>query len=457
MLVRIFAFTVLVVGGCSHNAATPDGSEPAIVDDAGVDDADLGSDGTGGNGVVDGGTPADLADPGPSLDELRAACTFGPGAKVADTLGFGADARKGLPIDHVVVIMQENRSFDHYLGRMTQFGHAVDGTPATYTNPDGNGAAVAPKHATTTCIGPDLPHSYDNIHSEWDNGKMDAFYKTAGSNNNADGSRALAWYDQTDLPFYYWLYSTFAMSDRFFAAVLGPTWPNRDFLYAGTSDGVKNTGERAITVKTLYDQLDAAKIAYAVYADGTPRQDCISWTSTHAGFHATTADYFTAAAAGKLPPVVFIDGNGANADEHPTNDVQKGEAFVRKIMTESFKSPHWPHMAIILTYDEAGGFFDHVPPPPACVPSKDAANADFNRLGIRLPMVVVSPYSRAGYVSHVPQEISSITRFIELVNDLPAMTRRDANATALLDLFDFSAPHLTTPPAAPAAGTGGCH
>jgi phospholipase C len=217
---------------------------------------------------------------------------------------------------------------------------------------------------------------------------------------------------------------------------------------------VKNTFERKITVKTIYDELDAAKIPYGVYADNGPRQDCISWDKTHAGFH-PSADYFTALAAGTLPPVVFVDGEG-DGEEHPPADVQKGEAFVRKVITAAFKSPHWPHMAIILTYDEAGGFFDHVPPPPACVPSKDAANAAFNRLGIRLPMVVVSPWARAGYVSHVPQEISSITRFIELVYDLPALTRRDANSTALLDLFDFSTPHLMTPPAAPAAGTGGC-
>ena len=109
-----------------------------------------------------------------------------------------------------------------------------------------------------------------------------------------------------------------------------------------------------------------------------------------------------------------------------------------------------------MTYDEGGGFFDHVPPPPACVPSPDAANAGFNRMGIRLPMVVISPYARPGYVSHVPQEITSITRFIELVYGLPALTERDANSTALLDLFDFTTPALPKPPAAPAAGTGGC-
>ena len=127
------------------------------------------------------------------------------------------------------------------------------------------------------------------------------------------------------------------------------------------------------------------------------------------------------------------------------------KAFVRKVITESFKSPHWPHMAIILTYDEASGFFDHVPPPPACMPSKDAANAEFNRLGIRLPMVVVSPYARKHFVSHVVHDHTSILRFIETRFDLPALTRRDANADPMLELFKFTSPSFRKPPHLPPA------
>jgi phospholipase C len=440
----VAALLAASLGGCG-------GQSPPDAADLGVGQGNVTGDDLAPPAALDGG---DAPDAGPTLDEQRASCAFGPGAKVVDTLGFGAADRATLPIDHVIVIMQENRSFDHYLGRMTQFGHPVDGIPAGYTNPTPDGGVAAPAHAATTCISPDLPHNWDAIHSEWNKGKMDSFFKVAAG--TGPGQRALAWYDERDVPFYYWLYSTFAMSDRFFSAVLGPTWPNRDYLYAGTSDGVMNTFERKITVHTLYDELDAAGIEYGVYADGGPRQDCINWTKTHAGFHATTADYFTALAAGTLPAVTFVDGKGTVGEEHPPGDVQKGEAFVRKVITEAFKSSLWPHLAIILTYDEAGGFFDHVPPPPACVPSKDAANAGFNRLGVRIPLVVVSPWARPGYVSHVPQEITSITRFIELVYDLPALTRRDANATALLDLFDFGTPRLMSPPAAPAAGTGGC-
>jgi phospholipase C len=446
------------VGGVATLVATLAVTMPACAGDAARGDGDLGvfwPDFAGGDEPMpptDAGTP-DAADAGPSLDELRHACTFGAGAKVEQTLGFTAADRARLPIDHVVVIMQENRSFDHYLGRMTQFGHPVDGIPAGYTNPDASGAKVAPAHAATTCISPDLPHNFDAIHNEWNKGKMDSFYKVAAA--TGPGERAISWYDQRDVPFYYWLYSTFAMSDRFFSATLGPTWPNRDYLYAATSDGVKNTFERKINVRTIYDELTKAGVSWAGYADNGPRQDCIGWTKTTPGFH-PTSDYFAALTAGTLPAVTFIDGEGTTQEEHPPGDVQKGEAFVRKVVTAAIASKQWATMAIILTYDEAGGFFDHVPPPAACVPSADAANAPFNRLGVRIPMVVISPWARPGYVSHVPQEITSITRFIELLHDLPALTHRDANATALLDLFDFTTPALETPGKPPAAGTGGC-
>jgi phospholipase C len=422
--------TTFVVAAIALGALPGCSANPEYNGELGILEPDLGD--TAGDLLP---PPSDL---GPSLDELRAKCTFGPGDHVERTLGFTAAERTALPIKNIVVIMQENRSFDHYFGRMTQFGHAVDGIPAGYTNPTGTGATAAPAHAPTTCISPDVPHSWSAIHSEWDNGKMDGFYKNAAS-NGGPGERALYWYDQHDLPFYYWVYSTFAMSDRFFCAVLGPTWPNRDYLYAGTSDGVKNTFEREISVHNVYDELKAAGVSYGAYADNNPRQDCIGWTNTTAGFH-STADYFAALSAGTLPAVAFVDGEGTTEDEHPPNDVQNGEAFVRKVVTASIASKQWAHMAIILTYDEAGGFFDHVPPPAACVPSSDAANAEFNRLGVRIPMVVISPYARPGYVSHTPQEITSILRFIELVHDL----------------FDFSTPAMLHPPTAPAAGVGGC-
>ena len=135
--------------------------------------------------------------------------------------------------------------------------------------------------------------------------------------------------------------------------------------------------------------------------------------------------------------------------------MQVGEASTRDLYQAVIASPLWPTSAMIWTYDEAGGFFDHVPPPNSCVPRpQDSA---FFELGVRVPTVVISPYARKHYVSHVVAEHTSITRLIEAVFDLPALTARDANSDALLDMFDFECPPNLKPPAAPAAGKGGCN
>jgi phosphoesterase family protein len=184
----------------------------------------------------------------------------------------------------------------------------------------------------------------------------------------------------------------------------------------------------------------------------------LNWTSSHAGAH-KFADFKMALANGTLPQVAFVDGIDNVEDEHPTGDVQYGEAWTRDIYQTAIASPLWPGLAILWTYDEAGGFADHVPPPnKACVARPAVAkDQEFVELGTRVPMAVISPYARPHYVSHVTEEHTAITRFIELVFGLPALTARDANSTALLDMFDFGcAPLLLKPPTAPAAGKGGC-
>jgi len=128
---------------------------------------------------------------------------------------------------------------------------------------------------------------------------------------------------------------------------------------------------------------------------------------------------------------------------------------VRSIYEAAIASPLWMKLAIVFTYDESGGVFDHVPPPKACIPSPDQTG--FDRLGVRVPTMVISPWARPHHVSHVVHDHTSILRFVELLHDLPALTARDANADALLDMFDFNCPTLQQPPTAPAAGTGTCN
>ena len=153
----------------------------------------------------------------------------------------------------------------------------------------------------------------------------------------------------------------------------------------------------------------------------------------------------------------FVEtGPWVREDEHPANDVQPGEDWSRTIALAAMESPLWPRLAVVFDYDTAGGLLDHVPPPEACVPAP--GEEDFDRLGLRVPFFVISPWVKPGFVSHEVHEHASVLRFIELLHDLPALGARDANADALLDMFDFSSctPPLLEPPDPPPAGTGGC-
>jgi phospholipase C len=172
---------------------------------------------------------------------------------------------------------------------------------------------------------------------------------------------------------------------------------------------------------------------------------------------------------GQLPQVAFIDPifvgtSNTENDEHPTANIQVGEQFVQQVVNAVMTSPQWPSSALFLTYDEHGGFYDHVKPPAACEPddippllASGDVQAAFDRYGFRVPFVAVSPFSKAGYVSHKVYDHTSILRFIETRFDLPALTRRDANARPMLELFDFENPPFLTPPSLPDAPLDQAH
>jgi phospholipase C len=263
-------------------------------------------------------------------------------------------------------------------------------------------------------------------------------------------------YDDKDLPFYYFLGRTYALSDRYFAPMRGPTIPNREFIFFGSSDTMTdNTGCPPSPVPpSIFDSLDAAHVTYGAYTDNGLLNGALCWNFTHPNT-GTITTFLSKLDAGTLPQVSFVDSGPEQ--EHPPQDIQVGEAWSRNIYEHAVASPLWPGLALFWTYDEGGGLADHVPPPNnACAPDA-TSNAKFTELGARVPFVAISPYARKNYVSHVVEDHTAITRFIETVFDLPALTARDANSSGLLDLFDFScAPSLITPPTAPAAGTGGC-
>ena len=246
---------------------------------------------------------------------MHQACAFAAGALPADTLGLDRATVARLPIDHLIVVMQENRSFDHYFASLSTSHPDVEPLPPGYANPDASGASIAPFHLSSPCLPADPPHQWDGMHAGWNLGAMDGFVRNAAV-GGSDGHYAVGTYDESDLPFYYWLARTFALADRRFASALGGTWPNRAILYTGSTYGLRNTGDFTIpAAETIFDPLDAAGVAWGGHTDGTPRQDLLGWSVGHAGVHPEAA-FLAALAAGTLEPVTFVDPTGAD-DEHP--------------------------------------------------------------------------------------------------------------------------------------------
>jgi phospholipase C len=439
-----------------HDAAiSPHRSRDAAVgshisDDAAVD-YDSGTD-------ADGSVAANSA----AAAAARRCCEFHAGAMPAQTLAAAEPHGVDIPIDHFIVVMQENRSFDHYFEMLPMRGQpAADVAPHDFANPDPSdgGAPVTIFHETQYC-GPDVDHGWDGIHLQYASGALSGFVAAS----NPGGARALGYFDESDLPYYYGLAKTFAISDRYFTEVMAPTYPNRMFAQSATSFGrIVNTFAPP-DAPTIYHQLQTAAQSWMVYCDTRTWEDSIytnvrTLPGTHFG---AIQGFVDDAKAGTLPAFSWVESKRlltANGDnEHPSSDVQNGQAFVARIVDAVMHGPLWARSAVFITYDEHGGYFDHVAPPPACVPDSTqpeltASNQPgaFDRHGMRVPFIVVSPYAKRHYVSHEVLSHTSILRMVQARFDLPALSNRDANATPPYDLFDFAHATFAQPPALPAA------
>jgi phospholipase C len=429
--------------------------------------------------------------------QARGQCRFGRGALPSQTLGAEVPVGTDMPIQTIVVLMQENRSFDSYFGHLNKFAgrNDIESAPDTASNPERVNTPGSPQHpyqhAPMLCSA-DTNHEWWGAHLEYNNGQNDGFWQANNGFLEADqargfdhftaqalanGDRAMWWYDERDIPFYYTLAATFAIGDHYHSSVLGPTYVNRDYLYAATSMGVTTNHKMPLDGlgvdrdMLIFDMLENRGISFGIYVDTFPRIPRVGasigsgflnrWHDDH--IHGTST-FRDLAKKGQLPQVVFVDGNITEDidgnDEHPPGDIQIGQKFMSDTIHTLFASPQWAQMAIFLTYDENGGIYDHVPPPPACKPDglepvlEEKADKPFpgafDRLGFRVPFTVVSPWVKPRFVSHKTYDHTSITRFIEARFNLPALTARDANADALIDFFDFRRPPaFLVPPALP--------
>ncbi len=494
-------------------------------------------------------------------------------------------------LQHIVIVMQENHSFDNYFGALPyvpggpyhsprRFDRDGDGASLAVdsedgcrgddhrcvdgltcrmvdgdlqcfnANPDDGGRLVRAFHDARRCVVPDLDHEWFGTHREGNfldpNGtlthyKADGFVRqndiTEQVDNGAETAsddQTMNFYNQREIPFYYALAQDFALSDRYFASVLGPTFPNRSYELAATSFGHLTTsdafpppgGYKPIT-GTIFDLLDQHHVTWADYFQDVPGGG--SFRPFPGDPHFLPLNLFLAqaagtAGAGDLPQVSFVDpdfgvigGIAKENDEHPPTDIQRGQAKVSQIINAIRNGPHWADTIILVTYDEHGGFFDHVKPPPApqggartpdgifpgqcadlsnppaslqpgggaecariTVPDAEALCpafaadptgpypaecASFDQLGVRVPLLAISAFSKPHYVSHVVADHTSLLALIEKRfmtaatghdrdgdgdrDDVdltrPHLTKRDLFASTLEDLFDFDrAPSLRT-------------
>ena len=326
--------------------------------------------------------------------------------------GPTADRAAASAIQHVIVCCQENHSFDHYFGSYPGLP-AGYGIPAGFTQPDGSGGTVAPYHFTTlTDDGYDPYHNWNSIHSEWNQGKMDGFYTT-------NGIGAMGYYDSRDLPYYYSLFPSSALCANYFCGVLSETYPNRLVLYSGTSGGNTSNNIRNGTLNypCVLDLLSAHGITFKNYNFHNSSNYSIlalfqNWATGGPGneLNQSRSQFMSDCKNNTLPQVSFIT-EAPPDDEHPTSNVQTGMAMIESIITAVQQSQAWSSTAILVTWDEGGGFFDHIAPP----------QLDRYGPGIRVPMIIVSPYAKPGYVDTTFSDHSSVLKFIEASFGLPTL------------------------------------
>lgn len=447
-------------------------------------------------------------------------------------------------VKHIIVIMQENHSFDNYFGALAyapgspyhspgrgdrdgnnggcrEGDHrCVDGLTCTVnaagqftclnSNRDDDGSTVFALHDSRRCVGPDLDHGWANTHREANfdrpndtlfEGLMDGFVRINdlteqldNGRENATDDQTMAFYSQQEIPFYYDLAQKFAVNDRYFASVLGPTFPNRSYLMAATSFGHLTTsdsfpppgsgGYKPIT-GTIFDLMEKQGVTWADYFQDAPQGGSFRSFPSPIDPHFFPLTVLLGQLAGKpgLPPlaaVSFVDPNFGllgikrENDEHPPTDIQRGQAFVSQVINAVRNSSFWKDSIVFLTYDEHGGFYDHVAPPRArqghapnpdgispgqcadlsnpplslqpgrgaeCSANllsrtdttvKDAADlcpqfaldptgpfpaecANFDQYGFRVPFVAISAFSKPSYVSHTVGDHTSILALIEKV------------------------------------------
>ena len=358
---------------------------------------------------------------------------------------------RNLPIDTFVVLMMENRSFDHYLGWLP----GADGRQAGLRFTDTHGKTYATHRLVDNfqgCGFLDPDHSWDGGRTEVDGGRMDGFLK-------ADSDVfSIGYYTAQDLPFTPHVAKAYTTFDRFFCSLLASTYPNREYMHAAQSYGQKDntlpSSQGGFPDTTIFAALAKAGVPNRYFYTDLPVS--AFWGASGIARSSQVQTYYEQAATGTLPALSFVDpafngeDQGTSGDEHPHGDVRVGQAFISDVVHAFIESPQYERGALFIVYDEWGGFFDHVVPPrvPDLRASTNLEN-DFGQMGLRIPAVVVSPYARGGYVDHTIYGFESILKMIRYRYGLPPLTPRDLFANNIATAFDWESKPRLEPPSLP--------
>jgi phospholipase C len=381
-----------------------------------------------------------------------------PGSLPYPNLAPGTDTMP--QIKHIVVLMMENHSYDNHLGMLQRHGAdgftlGADGKPLA-TNPYPDGRIQHAFRMPTTCQLHGQPsQTWTDSHTQVDGGKLDGFVKSHS------GPVAMGYWQGEDTPFYFSMASVFPLADRYFCSVLGPTFPNRRYLIAATSNGMTSDSIPSLTGYpangTIFDRLHAANVSWKdYYHPSTIVPTLALFPKLLVKYHdniATDDDFFSDAAAGTLPGFSIVEPNYLLESEEDPQNIAIGEQYAAKVINAIMHGPSWQHTLVIWTYDEHGGYYDHVLPPRAIAPDDVAPNTNggptytgFHQYGFRVPCVLVSRWAKPNYVSHNTFDHTSILALVESKWNLAALTRRDANANNMLDMLDLSHPAFDKPP-----------
>jgi phospholipase C len=361
------------------------------------------------------------------------------------------DPQPKTPIQHLVVLMQENHTFDNYFGTYP----GADGIPAGTkmpVNPNDLSAGYIGSWHLGTFATTDLSHSAATFRDQYNNGKMDSFIY-ALNERNQDGRLAMGYYDGSDIPYYWNLADNYVLFDHFFSSARDGSGANHLYWVGGT-EPKSNTGQtlpqQLATLPTIFDRLQAAGISWKFYVQNYDptityrdlgnvgnRESQVIWVplleidrfidnKTLSSHIVDLSQYYIDLHNGNLPAVSYIVPSGDS--EHPPSSLLSGQLFVKALIQELMRSSVWNSSAFLLAYDDWGGWYDHITPP----------QVDENGYGMRVPAILVSPFALKGSINHTQLDFTSILKFIEENWGIAPLADRDAKANNFLSAFDFN-------------------